>query len=75
MKTYYIEVTKPPYPSQGLGFWVFRKWNPDSLSPDLTHLFRVKACCKQDAIAKVMAGKAFTMISPEGKSLKMTTVP
>ncbi|MFY4731187.1 hypothetical protein [Nitrospira sp. BLG_2] len=69
-KEWYVELSNPPYPNKGRKVRVFRKWVSDQLSPTLTHLYRVKeAEDKEDALAQVMAGKAFTMVSPTGKAL------
>lgn len=71
MKEFFIEVFFPPFPEKGCKVRVFQKWNKDALSPDLTHLYRVKAHDKQDALALVLSGKAFTMISPDAKQLQL----
>lgn len=70
LKEYFVEVSLPCYPAKGRDFRVFSKWHKDSLSPDLTHLYRVKAYSKGDAVAQILAGKAFTMISPNAKQLQ-----
>ncbi len=70
MKEHYIEVYFPPYPNQGRKVRVFTKFVRDCLSPNLIALYRVKALDKQDALAQVLLGKAFTMISPNAKQLQ-----
>lgn len=74
MQEYFIEISNPPFPNKGRKIRVFRKWDRDLLSPNLTHLFRVKAEDKQDALALTMSGKAFTMISPSGQQLRLESL-
>lgn len=72
LSTWYVELSKPPFPEKGSKVRTFRmdEWDGDRLSPCLTHLFRVRnAENKEDALAQVIAGKAFTMISPNAKQL------
>jgi hypothetical protein len=70
MKEYYIEVFRPPFPEKGHKIRVFRKFVGEALSPDLLALYRVKALDVKDALALVMLGEAFTMISPNAKPLQ-----
>ena len=70
MKEHFVEVYYPCFPSKGKKVRVFTKFVGDALSPDLIALYRVKAEDKQDALAKVLLGEAFTMISPDAKQLK-----
>ncbi len=70
MKEFYIEVYFPPYPNKGRKVRVFTKFVRDCLSPSLIALYRVKAEDKEDALAQVLLGKAFTMISPDAKQLQ-----
>lgn len=69
MKEYYVEVFNPPFPNKAHKVRVFTKFVQDALSPNLIALFRVKAEDKQQALALVMLGRAFTMISPSGQQL------
>jgi hypothetical protein len=70
MKQFFVEVYNPPFPNKTYHFRVFQTWNKDALSPNLVALYRVDAAEKQDAVAKVLLGKAFTMVSPDGLQLK-----
>jgi len=70
VKEFYVEVYFPPFPNKGRKVRVFQKWNKDALSPNLIALYRVKAEDKADALALVLMGRAFTMISPTGGQLK-----
>jgi len=71
MKEFFIEVSLPPSSSHKVR--VFTEWNKDTLSPNLIALYRVKAKNKEDAMSQVMLGKAFTMIAPSGRQLKMAS--
>lgn len=63
MKEFYVEVYFPPFPNKGRKVRVSQKWNKDALSPNLIALYRAKAEDKADAVALVLLGRAFTMIS------------
>lgn len=67
MKTFYIEVYHPCYPNKGRKVRIFRHYDVDALSPTLTHLYRVQAYDKADALALALDGQAYPMISPNRK--------
>jgi hypothetical protein len=62
MKTYYVEVSLPPYPNKGMKYRIMTKYIVDALSPSLVKLFSVQGEDKQDAIAKVICGEAKVVI-------------
>ncbi len=70
MKEFYVEVYLRPFPNKGRKVRVFTRFVRDCLSPNLIALYRVKALDKNDALALVLTGKAFAMISPDAKQLQ-----
>lgn len=64
MKEFYVEVFNPPCPNDEIQYKVWNTYPGDSLSPNLTHLYSVKAKTKREAIALLLSGKGNTLISP-----------
>ena len=67
--SYYVEVSKPPYPAAGFDYRVYRasKYDKDTLSPNLVMLISVKAALSaSDALAQALCRAAGVVVITGG---------